>query len=302
VGLAVTLVGLEIGLRVAGYGHPPVYVSDPITGYHLAPNLRTSWRGARFESNRFGMRAPERDPKKAKGALRVLELSTDGGLRIDQDAIFGRQLEKRLAEKTAGRAPGAIEVWNADVAGWGPPSMRGYIELFGSFEADVAIFTITRGGLAPTRQSLLDTPYFPADRPPRLALEETFLDLLYQYRGDRTAVDANLMQTLQILGAAELGRMARTLRSRGIEPLLVVATPIEGLADADRVPYTQAMEAVQRAGGRAVVVPASFAAGHIDPESGALTAAGHAALADTVAAELLEASLTLRAWLGSKAP
>lgn len=297
--LGVLLVASEVGLRARGHGRPPVYVSDPSTGYHLAPNVQTTWRGVRFQTNRFGMRAPDRDPEKAQGAFRVLALGTDGGLRVEQDALFGRALERRLGEKAAGRAPGALEVWNADVAGWGPPSMHGYVDRFGTLGADVAVLVLVPGALEQPRQSLLYTPHFPADRPPRLALEETFLDLLWQYRSSRTPAEPEYTRTLREMGAAELGRLARELHERGVETLLVIAAPIERLSGGEKEPFLQAVAAVLRAGGRARTMPDSFAAAGLDASGSALTEAGHALVAEAIAADLLDNSARLRAWLGA---
>lgn len=301
VAAVVLLAGSEIGLRLRGHGRPPVYVSDPISGYHLAPGQKTTWRGVRFDVNRHGMRAPDRDLAKKPGTLRVLTLGSDGGLRVEQGALFGRALERRLAEAMAGRGAGSIEVWNADVAGWGPPSMRGYVELFGTFEADVAVLVLAQGALEQPKQSLLYTPHFPADRPPRLALEETLLDALWQYRASRTPADPETVRTLRAMGAQEVDRLARSLRKRGVEPMLVIAAPIEQLSAEDQKPFRDAAAAVVRAGGRAHVMPASFAASGLDAESGALTAAGHAAVAEAIAEDLLENSRRLRAWVGANA-
>lgn len=308
IGLAVAavvlLAGAEITLRAKGYGHPPVYVSDPSTGYHLAPDQKTTWRGARFETNQAGMRSPHRDPAKAPGTLRVLTLSTDGGLRVDQDALLGRALERTLAAKADGHAAGPAEVWNADVDGWGPASMRGFVERFGTFDADVAVLAIAPGGLEQPKQSLLFTPHCPAGKPPRLALEEELIDLLWHYRKDRTPAEPEYTRTLRGMGAAELGGLARALHDRNVEALLVIAAPIEPLAAEDRAPFLQAVEAVERAGGRALTLPASFAEAGIDAASGALTPAGHAALAATIAEDLLAHSPRARAWAqaGAKAP
>ncbi len=298
---AALLVASEIGLRARGHGRPPVYVSDPSSGYHLAPGQATTWRGARFETNRFGMRAPERDPKKPQGALRVLTLGTDGGLRIDQEALFGRVLERRLAEGVAGRAPGAIEVWNADVAGWGPASMRGYVELFGTFEADVAVLVLAPGALEQPKQSLLYTPFFPADRPPRLALEETLLDLLWQYRDSRTPPSPEYTRTMRGMGADDLRGLLGMLGQRGAPPLLVIAAPIEPLPAHEKAPFLWAIGGAPLSGGRATTMPASFVQTGIDAGTSALTVAGHAALAEVIEVELLEHSPKVRAWLGGNA-
>lgn len=295
----VLLAGAEIALRVKGFGRPPLYLSDPATGYHLAAGQKTTWRGARFETNRVGMRAPERAPMKPKGALRVLTLSGDGGLHVQQDALFGRALERLLAEKADPAA--TVEVWNVDVAGWGPASMRGYVETFGTFEADVAVIALSPGALEQPRQSLLFTPFCPAGEPPRLALEEVLLDLLWQYRASRTPETPGYADTARELGVAEIAPLVRALRERKAEPVVVLATPTEGLSHGEETPYTHAIAAAVAAGAHTRGVPANFLATGIDPETGELTANGHAALAALLADDLLEHSERTRAWAGAKA-
>lgn len=297
--IVVLLLASEGGLRIRGYGHPPVYISDPITGYHLAPQQKTEWQGVSFETNRFGMRAPERPDDKAPGTLRILTLASDGGLHVEQDALFGRGLEARLRDKSGARV---IEVWNADVTGWGPPSMRGYVERFGSFGADVAVIVLGKNALEQPKQSLLFTPFFPADRPPRFALEEVILDGLFRYRADRTPVELPYARTLRAIGAAEVGMLARTLVSRGAEPVLVTFAQGDGASEEDRAPFRRAIEEVESANGRALVLPESFAGSALDPASSTLTRTGHAVLAERIASDLLEKSTKLRAFLGGTAP
>jgi hypothetical protein len=295
VGLFVILAVAEIVLRAQGYGHPLAYVSDPRAGYLPAPGQSTTWRGAHLATNSHSMRAPERDAKKPAGALRVLALGTDGGLRVDQDQIYARLLERRLL--TAKGGAGTVEVWNADVQGWGPPSARGYVEGFGTFDADVAVVTLVPGALEQPLQSVLYTRFAPAERPPRLALEEKLLDGLWQYREGRTVNDAAYASTLRQLGIAECGHLARALRERGAEVLFVVVPPRTDAAAQEGPSFAKVVEDAQA---RWIELPEKD--GAYDREDAALTAQGHAALAEAIASQLLSASPKVRAWLGSRAP
>lgn len=298
VALALLVVGSEIGLRLYGYGKPLGYESDPRVGYYPAPNQRTAWRGADIETNRHGMRAPERDVAKAAGVFRVLSLGTDGGLHVAQEALYARVLEQALGEKLGGRAPGPIEVWNVDVAGWGPASARGYVETFGTFEADAVVITLMPGALAQPLQTVLYTPYVPAHRPVRLALEEKLIDLLWQYRVERITSDSAYRATMRTLGVAECARLAMGLRERGLETLFVVVPGRGESAAEERAQLALLQQAAAIAGARYHELSPSFAPDGLDSE-GALTSAGHRALSGAMAQELLGESPKLRAWLGT---
>jgi len=302
VGLVLLLVGGEIGLRLRGHGHPLTYVSDPQVGYRPAPDQKTEWRGAHIATNRLGMRAPERDAAKPNGAFRVLALGSDGGARVDQDALYARVLERSLGEKTAGRAPGSIEVWNMDVSGWGPASMRGFVEKQGTFEADVVVVTLVPGALEQPLQSLFYTPYFPVERPPRLALEEPLLDALWQYRDGRTVTDAAFTASRRRQGAAECLRLAKLLRERNTEVQLLVVLPDTDMTANERAPFVNLQAELAALGARYRELSRAFAKEALDPDDGSLTAAGHRALAEAMAADLPDQSPKLRAWLGARAP
>ena len=286
------LVAGEIVLRIQGYGRPLTYVSNPQVGYVLAPNQDTHWRGAHLATNAAGMRAPERAAAKSKGALRILELGTDGGLRVDQADLYARGVEKKLAEKASGRA---VEVWNADVEGWGTLSARGFVDAFGTYDADVAVITLTPDALARPLQSVLSTRFVPAGSPARLALEERLLDWLWRYRSERTAIDEAHLTTSRAIGVAAAGKLAATLKDKGVEALFVVVWP-RGSSPSDQVKAVESLRAVADKSGARVHEIAGAA---VDPESGALTAEGHAALADAIATELATESPRVRAWLGN---
>lgn len=315
VAVVVLLVAGEVGLRLRGHGHPLLYVQDPETGYHPAPDQKTVWRGAHLETNHFGMRAPERnvekdrgavnklaDAARPRGAFRVLALGSDGGLRVDQEALYARVLERTLTEKTAGRAPGAIEVWNMDVSGWGPASMRGYVQEFGTFDADVVVVTLVPGALEMPLQSLLQTRFLPVDRPPRLALEELLVDVVWQYRDERTVRHELDTATLRRHGAAECGRLAEVLRKRGVEMQVLVVAPDTELIPELREPFWELQYFLVGPGAHYREVPRTFAQGAFDPDDGSLTVTGHRALAEAMATELLDHSPKLRGWLGTSAP
>ncbi len=299
VAVAALLVAGEIGLRIEGYGRPLTYRSDPRVGYLPAPGQKTKWLGAHLETNRAGMRAPERDEAKPKGALRVLELGTDGGLRVDQPAMHARLVEKKLADKGGGRA---VEVWNADVEGWGTLSARGFVEAYGTFGADVAVITITPGALERPIASVLSTRFVPARLPARLALEEKLIDVLWQYRAARAAIDETTLEIQRAEGASAAGSLARTLRDRGVEALFVIVPPRGGASAAETAAIAALRASVEKASARVYEAPAAFAGAALDPETGALTTEGHAALADAIVAQLEGGSAKVRAWLGGPTP
>ena len=69
---------------------------------------------------------------------------------------------------------------------------------------------------------VLYTGFAPAERPPRLALEEELLRVLWEYRVAQTVDDAEYWETLRSEGIGACGALARTLRERGAEAIFVV--------------------------------------------------------------------------------
>lgn len=296
VALAVLLLVGEIGLRIQGYGHPLTYLSNPSVGYLPAPGQRTTWRGAQLATNKLGMRAPEREATKAKGTLRILALATDGGLRVDQEALYARVAEKKLSEKGGGRA---VEVWNADVEGWGTASARGFVQAFGTFDADAAVIVVTPGGLVRPKQSVLYTGFAPAERPPRLALEEELLRVLWEYRVAQTVDDAEYWETLRSEGIGACGALARTLRERGAEAIFVVLPSGDA---SEKASFAGLRATVEAEGGKLRELPDAFASAGIDPTTKGMTAAGHAALGEEIAKILVGESAKGRTWIDGRRP
>ena len=296
VALVALVVASEVGLRIQGHGHPLTYFSHTRAGYFPAPGQTTTWRGVHLATNKLGMRAPDRDPTKAKGTLRILALTADGGLLVDQEDLYARVAEKKLAEKGGGRA---VEVWNTDVEGWGTASAKGFVEAFGTFDADVAVITVTPGALSRPKQSVLFTGFAPSQRPPRLALEEELLRLLWEYRAERTVNDASYWEILRSEGIAACAKLSATLRDRGAEAVFVVMPSGDA---SEKAANEELRAAVEGARGRIHAMPDAFAEKGMDRETKAMTKEGHAALGEAMANILAGDSPKVQAWMNGPRP
>ncbi len=223
--LIVMVIGAEICLRVLGVGNPIVYVDDPVVGYYPAPNQNVSRYGNTVSTNLFGMRAPNYAAKKPKGNFRILMIGDStlwGGSYMGQDDIYARLLEKSLNAKFA---KGKIEVLNIGVNGWGPFHKLGYIEKFGTFDADIAVICLPLGDVYRPMYSLTHVPFFSANTPPRLALEEVFLKLVWQYRTRQIGPPVDESQQIQAKRGIEAYRqLAVRLEQSGCE-VFVEALP-----------------------------------------------------------------------------
>jgi len=174
----------EVALRICGFGNPVLYVSDPSACYYPAPNSQTArYGGTRVYINSFGMRAPEFSTAKKPGVFRILLIGDSvlyGGSYIDQDRIYARLLERKLNNRAG--SDWKYEVLNIGVNAWGPLHKIGYIEKYGTFDADMAIVCMPIGDVFRGKHGLPSLPYMSLGNPPRLALEEVLVHLLWRYR------------------------------------------------------------------------------------------------------------------------
>jgi hypothetical protein len=170
------LVLAEVGLRLAGFGSPILYLNDDLIGYMPVPSQRQIRSGGVVEINRFGMRAPDYSLAKHPHTIRILMLGDStlyGGSYVDQSQLYARLLEREL--KTA-LAPVNVEVWNMGVNGWGPYHKLGYVEKYGTFKADMAIICLPIGDIYRTKYGAEPGgPLNLASAPPKLALSEIWL-------------------------------------------------------------------------------------------------------------------------------
>jgi len=127
------------------------------------------------------MRAPDLGEHKTPGHFRILMLgdSTLAGTKVSNDELYSSLLEKKLNE--AAGTP-KFEVMNMGVNAWGPAHEYAFVKKFGSFEADLAILCGPIYNCSRPLYGLENLPFFPADHPPRLALEHVAYQLIFEYR------------------------------------------------------------------------------------------------------------------------
>ena len=221
--LAVLLVVAEVGLRVAGYGDPVLYRGDAVAGYYPAPNQVRHRSGGLVQTNAFGMRAPDFAEAKPADTFRVLMLGDStlyGGSYIDQPDLYARRLEGLLTEAAKGRT---VEILNMGVNGWGPYQKLGWVQRFGSFDADLAIICLPFGDLYRPFQGLGDRPYLPEGGGVWLALEEVVYHLTWRYRAATLKPDESRVRNTQAEdGAKTYLALARLLQSKGAEVMMEV--------------------------------------------------------------------------------
>jgi hypothetical protein len=217
------IVVAELVLRLFGFGNAILYRTDVHAGYYPAPNQQEHRYGGFFQTNAYGMRAPDFDPVKKPGTLRILMLGDStlyGGSFVDQRDLYARLLDDALDAK-----PGvnSVEVLNMAANAWGPFNELGYVEEFGTFDADVAVIALPIGDIYRGLAQLMGLPYFEVDAPPRLALEEVLRHLNWRSREMFHKLPSAEEQVAQAkLGIEEYVKLAELLRSRGCEVLFEV--------------------------------------------------------------------------------
>jgi hypothetical protein len=209
----------EVLLRLLGVGNPILYVDDPIVGYYPAPHQSVSrYGGNTVATNEFGMRAPDYSRNKPPGHFRIFMVGDStlwGGSYVDQGQIYARLVERHLNERLF---TSTVEVLNMGVNGWGPYHELGYVEQFGAFDADVAIICLPIGDLKRPLSRLSNLPYFPAHSPPRLALEEIFLQVIWRYQSRLIGRPPEQVEAVQVeRGMSTYLELARRLREAGCE-------------------------------------------------------------------------------------
>jgi hypothetical protein len=119
---------LELGLRIAGYGHLEVYEPDPKLYWKLKPNqdCYTKINRKPVHINSHGTRGPDFQTEKPEGVIRILSLgdSRTFGWGLLDEETYSRLLEKSVQKYMGTRQ--RIEVINAGVNAWSYPQIMDY--------------------------------------------------------------------------------------------------------------------------------------------------------------------------------
>ncbi|NQU41022.1 MAG: hypothetical protein HQ523_13810 [Lentisphaerae bacterium] len=177
------LVGVECVCRWGlGLGSPPLSVAHPTIEYMFKPNTTYKRFGRVVKFNRYGMRSDAIAPRRAAHELRILVLGDsvpNGGSLTDQ-AELATEIVKR--DLTA-RLSRPVVVGNISAGTWSPPNLLAYIEVFGTFDATVAVIILNG-------EDLDDVPTFaplnPRTHPTRKPLTATG-ELVSRYLWPRLA-------------------------------------------------------------------------------------------------------------------
>ncbi len=129
----------EVVLRIIGFGDPPVFHTHPDIEYYAKEGSYRRY-GNYMRINQFGMRG---DPVEKRGEqLRVLLLGDSivfGTYRVNQDELISSFLGPELARLTERK----VEVLNAACWSWGPENQLAYLQKFGTFDADTAVWVLS---------------------------------------------------------------------------------------------------------------------------------------------------------------
>jgi len=135
-------IGLEIVLRVAGYGNLEIYAPDEQLYWRLKPDQDCYTKVGRkpVHINSHGTRGAEFVEAKPVNTIRILSLgdSRTFGWGLTEDETYSARLGKLLQEKLG---PGRhVEVINAGVNAWSYPQMLVYFRERGlKFQPDVVV-------------------------------------------------------------------------------------------------------------------------------------------------------------------
>ncbi len=168
-GLVGLLVVLEVGLRLLGFGNPPIYIADEQIGYLLAPNQRTRRLGNRIAINEYSMRSEAIARKRPDSTLRIFLLGdsvANGAWWTDQEQTISAKLRSQLRDVSAFER---TEVLNASANSWGPRNELAYLQRFGTFDAQVIVVLINTDDLfakAPTTAPVGREQAYPNRKPP----------------------------------------------------------------------------------------------------------------------------------------
>lgn len=217
--LVVVVVGIEMGLRVAGLGDPVLLETDRTCGYLLKPNQRHFRFFVHTSINSQSMRSDEFRLKKSAGTVRIMFVGDSivyGTTRVDQNTIFTELLHRELPSIL--RLP--VEVLNASTNGWAIGNELGYVETHGIYDADDVVLVLNSGDLSQPMATASDVGSSLSFEAPNCALCELFSHYLKEPRRDSgtKSVD-NPRQTESNLDL--LDRLLRFIQNRGARMLIL---------------------------------------------------------------------------------
>jgi lysophospholipase L1-like esterase len=172
-------IATEVTLRLAfGLGTPVLVQADPQTGYRFQPNQKVFRFGKRVEYNQYSQRSEPITSQKPPGKLRILmtgDSVLNGGNPTDQSQTITELFKAKLA--TSGQK---AEILNASAGSWGIGNQLGYLQKFGTFNADAVILQIGTHDLTQPKSNSAGIGRHPAypTQAPLLAVQDIWIRYL----------------------------------------------------------------------------------------------------------------------------
>ena len=132
---ALLLVAAEVGLRLYGFGDPPLYQASDRYEYVYRANQDVRRFGNHVVINEASLRSDPLTPGDGPVILLVGDSVVNGGVLTDQDDLASTRLERDLA---SAYGP-AVRVLNVSAGSWGPGNAAAFLSEKGTFGADAMI-------------------------------------------------------------------------------------------------------------------------------------------------------------------
>jgi hypothetical protein len=157
-----------------GLGDPPLMMADPAMHYRYVPSQTCMRLHHLVHYNAYSMRSDDFPPHKIDPTeLRIVMIGDsviNGGSMTDQSDLVSGLLQKSLSDDL--HRP--VVVGNASAGGWGPPNELGWLQTFGTLDADIVILVLSSHnyGNAPQWPLPIGMAFDSPTRKPLLAWEE----------------------------------------------------------------------------------------------------------------------------------
>ncbi len=163
-----SLLAIEIALRLVGFGEIPRYDVSLNYEYALKPNQEMTRFGNYIYINSEGMRSDELRPNAIK-ILKFGDSVLNGGVATDQSELTSTLLEKDLNSDGSD-----YQVLNISAGSWGPDNAFAWMKQHGDYQAAaiVLLFSSHDWQDQMTFQNVVgNTPYYP-EKNPSLAISD----------------------------------------------------------------------------------------------------------------------------------
>ena len=225
---AAILAAAEIALRRLDLADPPCFQFDSRYGYQLRPMQSVSPRGHRFQINNVGLRGADIGPL-VPGERRVVFVGDSivyGGGKVADAELF----VTRVADACHAGCGRPVRGVNVSVPGWGIQNMAAFLDVHGTFAADVVVWVVPSVDFYRGKTSLQQIGFTETKPRSRVGyLLRVWLRANARQRPQTGA--ARRVAKAEILAGnlAALDRAVDTLRSVGVPTIVAVLPDRTGL-------------------------------------------------------------------------